>query len=148
MREELKRVLTEKIRLMENMRNLLEEELEAIINKDFERLESILPRIEELSVSMETCNERLKSSLESHGNGTKLIDLLEIYKDDEEMLSELRSFFETLNKLVFEIEKLKQAIGFHLNYIDFVFNLQRNELTYNRNGSFDRDGPSMFNGRS
>ncbi|AAD35178.1 hypothetical protein TM_0084 [Thermotoga maritima MSB8] len=115
MREELKRVLTEKIRLMENMRNLLEEELEAIINKDFERLESILPRIEELSVSMETCNERLKSSLESHGNGTKLIDLLEIYKDDEEMLSELRSFFETLNKLVFEIEKLKQAIGFHLN---------------------------------
>jgi len=68
MREELKRVLTEKIRLMENMRNLLEEELEAIVNKDFERLESILPHIEELSVSMETCNEILHKAHRSSGN--------------------------------------------------------------------------------
>ncbi|PLV57636.1 flagellar export chaperone FlgN [Thermotoga sp. SG1] len=147
-REKLKNVLTKKIDLMEKLRELLQEKLEAIVTKDFKKLEGVIGRIEEMSFQMEMVNEELKAALNLHSQGLKLVDLLEMYKDDEEMILILKDFFESLNRITFEVEKLKQAIDFHLRYIDLVFGLQRNSVTYRKDGSFDEDGPSTFLGRS
>ncbi|PLV58781.1 flagellar biosynthesis protein FlgN [Thermotoga sp. KOL6] len=148
MKNDLKEVLCKKIEIMNKIRTLLEKELDAVVSKDFKRLEEILPQLEEMSMRMSSINEKLESTLKTYGEGVKLIDLLEIYRDDEEMIITLKEFFESLNKITFELQKLKQAIDFHLRYIDFVFSFQRNEITYRKDGSFDKEGPSVFYGRS
>ncbi|MCD6551231.1 flagellar protein FlgN [Thermotoga sp.] len=147
-KEKLKNILTKKIDLMEKLRELLQEKLEAIVVRDFKKVEDIIGRVEEISYKMETANKELKAALESHGRGLKLVDLLELYSDDEEMMLILKNFFESLNRITFEVEKLRQAIDFHLRYIDFIFGLRRNGITYRKDGSFDEEGPSVFLGRS
>ncbi|MDK2785929.1 MAG: hypothetical protein PWQ80_608 [Thermotoga sp.] len=147
-KEKLKNVLTEKIDLMEKLKELLQEKLDAIVMKDFKKLEDVIGRVEEMSFQMEAVNKELRAALDLHGQGLKLVDLLEIYRDDGEMISILKDFFESLNRITFEVEKLKQTIDFHLKYIDLVFGLQRYSVTYRKDGSFDEDGPSTFLGRS
>lgn len=148
MREKVIEVLNEKTALMRKLRELLSEELKAVVANDFDSLSAVVSKLEELSLELERTNEELEGVLRLHGEGVKLLDLLSIYGSDSGVIATLNSFFKELNDLVFDVERLRGAIEFHLRYIDFLSSLSSRETFYRRDGSLRSEGESRFLGRS
>lgn len=148
MREKVIEVLGEKTALMRKLRELLGEELKAVVAKDFESLNAIISKLEELSLELERVNGELEGVLRLHGEGVKLLDLLDVYGKDDEVVVTLSDFFKELNDLVFDVERLRGAIEFHLRYIDFLSGLGLKEILYQRDGTLRPESGNRFLGRS
>ena len=153
---ELTELLEAERNLFEKMREGIQEQKIAMIERDLDAMNEALLKVERIMVEIEALDERRhemfrelkrKYGLDESASLNELLSKME-GEEREEFVNGVSRFLRTLNDLAVELDGMKDMMEFEKSYFDFLMSLMGGGVrgTYDRKGSYGkREGTGSLN---
>ena len=153
---ELTELLEAERNLFEKMREGIQEQKIAMIERDLDAMNEALLKVERIMVEIEALDERRhemfrelkrKYGLDESASLNELLSKMN-GEEREEFVNGVSRFLKTLNDLAVELDGMKDMMEFEKSYFDFLMSLMGGGVrgTYDRKGSYGkREGTGSLN---
>ena len=153
---ELTELLEAERNLFEKMREGIQEQKIAMIERDLDAMNEALLKVERIMVEIEALDERRhemfrelkrKYGLDEDASLNELLSKMD-GEEREEFVNGVSRFLRTLNDLAVELDGMKDMMEFEKSYFDFLMSLMGGGVrgTYDRKGSYGkREGTGSLN---
>ena len=153
---ELTELLEAERNLFEKMREGIQEQKIAMIERDLDAMNEALLKVERIMVEIEALDERRhemfrelkrKYGLDESASLNELLSKMD-GEEREEFVNGVSRFLRTLNDLAVELDGMKDMMEFEKSYFDFLMSLMGGGVrgTYDRKGSYGkREGTGSLN---
>ena len=142
-------VLDKEIKAFEDLKNLLIDQRESIINRDIDNVYETISRIEEIVLTLEKLEEERNKEFDNLRNFLGLSDkaclkdIMEKLKD-KEVSERIFQMMKIINDVVIELRGITQIVEFQEKYINFLLGFFSHSDTYKENGKMDQPNSSVF----
>ena len=142
-------VLDKEIKAFEDLKNLLIDQRESIINRDIDNVYETISRIEEIVLTLEKLEEERNKEFDNLRNFLGLSDkacLKDIMEklEDKEVSERIFQMMKIINDVVIELRGITQIVEFQEKYINFLLGFFSHSDTYKENGKMDQTNGSVF----
>lgn len=142
-------VLDKEIKIFENLKNLLIDQRESIINRDIDNVYETISRIEEIVLTLEKLEEERNKEFDNLRNFLGLSDkacLKDIMEklEDKEVSERIFQMMKIVNDVVIELRGITQIVEFQEKYINFLLGFFSHSDIYKENGKMDQPNGSVF----
>ena len=153
---ELTELLEAERNLFEKMREGIQEQKIAMIERDLDAMNEALLKVERIMVEIEALDERRhemfrelkrKYGLDESASLNEFLSKMN-GEEREEFVNGVSRFLRTLNDLAVELDGMKDMMEFEKSYFDFLMSLMGGGVrgTYDRKGSYGkREGTGSLN---
>ena len=142
-------VLDKEIKAFEDLKNLLIDQRESIINRDIDNVYETISRIEEIVLTLEKLEKERNKEFDNLRNFLGLSDkacLKDIMEklEDKEVSERIFQMMKIINDVVIELRGITQIVEFQEKYINFLLGFFSHSDTYKENGKMDQPNSSVF----